>query len=373
MNCLPEGTLRAYLDEELAPAKRQEAVRHVAACPRCAERLAVLRRAADVARAVLAGPRPAGDAHTRQALARLRAQLHEQRITPTRVTWRDMLMRNNRVWRPVLAGLATVAILVGIFSFAPSRALARQLLSVFRVRRFAVIQVNPDQARLEQVAKSLEDKLLGGQPEVIADEPAVKVASLEEARRIAGFEVRMPRYFPGGSAPTFSVKGRSEQRLRFNRDGLVTLLQLADMDPKLVPAGFSEGAVTVLAPVMVAIASERYQIAQVRSPSITYPDGLEPRIVGEAGLRLMGLSAADAKRISATIDWTTTVVLPIPASIAEFREVEIAGSRGVMFWGREQKGQQNTAVLMWEKNDVVYMVSGPNSQEQLVQVAQSMF
>jgi superfamily II DNA or RNA helicase len=64
----------------------------------------------------------------------------------------------NQVWRPLLAGVLVLALLVGVYSFAPSRALARQLLSVFRVQKFAVIQVSPDQAQIEELGRVLEEK-----------------------------------------------------------------------------------------------------------------------------------------------------------------------------------------------------------------------
>ncbi|HUV93685.1 MAG TPA: hypothetical protein VMX14_02485, partial [Anaerolineae bacterium] len=68
-----------------------------------------------------------------------------------------MATNRGRLWRPVLGGVIVLALLVGVFSFAPSRALARQFLSIFRVRKFAIVQVNPDEAQLEQVARALED------------------------------------------------------------------------------------------------------------------------------------------------------------------------------------------------------------------------
>lgn len=275
-----------------------------------------------------------------------------------------------------MAGVVVLALLVGTFSFAPSRALARQLLSVFRVRRFVVVQISPDQAQLEQVGRALEDKLFVGQPEVVADEAPVVVASVEEARRMAGFDVRMPRVPPpGGGSPRIEVKGRTEYVFRFKREGLALLLEMAGMDPRLIPAGFSEGALRVSAPAAAYIRDGGMELVQVYNPSITYPDGIDPRIIGQAALRLMGVPPEDARRISERLDWSTTLLLPVPRDLAEFREVSIAGAEAVLLRPlRPQGGSNPGQALLWQKGDVVCMLTTTTTNaERIVQMAESMY
>ena len=315
-----------------------------------------------------------------------------------------MATNRGRLWRPVLGGVIVLALLVGVFSFAPSRALARQFLSIFRVRKFAIVQVNPDEAQLEQVARALEDTLFVGEPEVVVDEPAVVVGSIEEASEMAGFTVRMPQYLPGQGVTEIQVKGRSEFAFDVTRDGLVMLLQLADMDPAQVPSGWEVATVRVTIPSMVGIAFDRFLIGQVLDPTVEYPEGLDPRLVGEAGLRLLGLSPTEARRISEHIDWTNTVLLPIPADVAEFREVRVAGEEAVFLIPRYQQptpvpvdGQgvplvdpddeaqvfvgtdasselsRGESTLLWEKDGVLYFVVGHGGVEYLMQIAESMF
>ena len=286
-------------------------------------------------------------------------------------------MGGNRVraWRPVAAGLLVLAMLVAVFSFAPTRAVARQLLSVFRVRRFAVIQVNPDQARIEQAAGALQDKLSMLQPQMIVDEPVRQVGSLEEARSAAGFDVRVPTNLSSNEPITFTVKGRTEFALRLQRDALTTLLTLADMDPNLIPASFTEASITATVPAVVHIQHGKLELTEVRDPALDYPDDLDPRIIGEASLRILGLEPAEARRISETIDWTNTVLLPIPANIAEFREGTVAGVDAVLLSQRSAEGSDYRAgaAVVWEKDGVVYMISAPASFDTLVQLAESMF
>jgi len=323
-----------------------------------------------------------------------------------------MSANRGRFWRSALVGTVVLALLVGIFSFAPARALARQLLSVFRVRKFAIVQVNPDEAQLEQVGRALEEKLFVHEPEVIADEPMVEVGSIEEASALAGFQARMPRYLPGSGAPEdwpateIQVKGRSEFAFQATREALVFLVELAGMDPDRVAEGWDEATIRVIVPAAVGISNGRFQIGQVLDPTVEYPEGLDPSLVGEAGLRLFGLSPQEARRISEHIDWTNTVVLPIPSDVAEFQELQIAGEDAILLKPRyrpyqpepvqvdgqgrpvvSQEGEDQVLVgteasesltgneytLLWEKDGVLYFIVGRSGIETLVQIAESMF
>ena len=373
MTCVREGELHAYLDDELPPAVHEEVARHVSECADCRARLEEIGRTASSARQRLMAASPAAEPNAQRGLVRIRAQVHQQETVRPNI-FRRLSMRNrDRVWRPILAGVVVLALLVGVFSFAPTRAFARQLLSVFRVRRFAVIEVNPSEASLEEVGRTLQEKLFKYEPQVIVDEPVQEVASIEEARAAAGFEVRLPSYLPFTDTVKFAVKGRTEYAFRFDREGLTTLLQLAGMDPDQVPAGFTEGTVNATASAMAYIHRGSLEIIQVLDPVVDYPEGIVPRVIGEAGLRILGVSAADARRISESIDWTSTVLLPVPKSVAQFREVTVAGASAVLVVPQQAEGGQEPAVLLWQKDGVVYVVAAPRSLNELLQVAESMF
>jgi hypothetical protein len=371
-SCLAEGTLRAFLDGELVSDEREQVMRHLGSCNACRVRLAEVERHADLARQRLIAVTPTQEVDIRRARAQVQARMRQAGIVPS-TSLRRFVMRNmfqSRAWRPALAGVLVLAMLVGVFSFAPSAAVARQLLSVFRVRRFAVIQVSPDQAKMEEIGRSLQDKLFAGEPQVIANEPVRDVPSIEAARQAAGFNVRMPRTTLSTAPAQFSVKGRTELAQSFTRDGLVTLLQMAEMNPNLVPGDFVTGTVRAVAPATVHITLGNTQVIQVNNPSIDYPGGIDPRIIGQAGLRIMGLSAQDAQRISQSIDWTSTVLLPIPANMVEFRELSVAGQEAVLL---TTTSQEQRRVLLFQKDNVVYMLMGPITGEDLVQMAESMF
>lgn len=277
----------------------------------------------------------------------------------------------SRVWRPVLASALALAVIVGVFSFAPSRALARQLLAVFRVRQFAAIQVNPNQDQLEQIEQELIAKLFVSEPEILADEPEVQVANLEEAQALAGFAARKPSFAPGGDL-RLDVKGRTTYALRFTGEGLRALLTMADMSPDLAPPDLTEAEVVVTMPAAVHLGNERFDVIQIYHPEVEYPEGINAQLIGEAALRIMGLKASEARRIAQSIDWTSTLVLPVPSSIATFQEVAVAGETGILLTPRDDVSGEQRA-LLWQKDGLVYVISGSMAGETLLQVAESMF
>lgn len=294
-------------------------------------------------------------------------------------------MTRERAWRPVLAAGVVLVLLVGLLSFGPGRALARQVLSVFRVRRFAVVQVNPDEGRMEAVARQLENTLFVDEPEVIAEPEAVVVSSVEEAGALAGFAVHMPAYLPGDDDAEITVRGRSEYAWHYRGDGLRLLLELAEMDPASIPEGLGDGEVRATAGTAVTIERDGLAVHQIAEPSATYPDELDPGVVVEAGLRILGVEPEEAQRLSRRFDWETTLLVPVLAGAGEFRETEIAGADAVLVRAAEvdpdgspssdpdDGSYARRTTLLMERDGILYVIEANASFERLVQVAQSMF
>ncbi len=367
MNCIPLGELRDEAAGLLPPERHTAVAQHVAICAHCARALASARANASLVGERMQTLAPKDAPALESALAEFRAR------RSTHSTWYGgilMQAQRQRVWRPILAGALVLAMLVGVFSFAPSRALARELLSIFRVKKFAVVQINASEGNLEAISQQLGETLFASEPRTLADEPEQAVGSIEEARDLAGFEARMPGYLPGGDAH-FAVKGQTTAALPFTAEGLRTVLSMADMDPNAVPEGLTEAEVIVDMPAAVMVGNDAVQIMQVYNLQVEYPEGIDPQLFGEAGLRILGVEPGDARRISQNLDWTTTIILPVPTSMAEFQEVEIAGQTGVLLTSLQE--EPTVRVLLFEKDDIVYCLTGQIGADSLAQVAESLF
>ena len=122
--------------------------------------------------------------------------------------------------------------------------------------------------------------------------------------------------------------------------------------------------------------SSRLELIQSRSPEVSLPAGVDLARLGEVGLRILGLDAAEARRIAASVDWRSTLLVPVPANASSFRSVTVQGNPGLLItMTREGKvdGQRRRAgtVVMWTEGERVYALEGTLGPPDMIQVAES--
>ena len=87
-----------------------------------------------------------------------------------------------------------------------------------------------------------------------------------------------------------------------------------------MPEGLDGAVVSVrMSPAIFALykrGQDEFRFAQARAPEITLPEGLDLPRLGALGLQLAGLSAEEARLFARTIDWRSTVLVPVPARVA---------------------------------------------------------
>jgi hypothetical protein len=302
----------------------------------------------------------------------LRLRLREQggRTAPA-ATWRV---------RRVAAPLAAAAAVAVLFTLPQVRASAQSFLAMFRTVNFVAVPVDP--GRMEVLRSQDIDipKLLGERLEVIEDSgPATLFVSPEQAGAAAGIAVRQPAFVPPNSGlATISVRGQNRGRVSADVERLrevMNLLGIRDLD---VPDGLQGQVIDVRIPPIVTLTYERggesvVKLLQMATPEVSLPSGIDLAALGEIGLRILGLSLADARQFARAIDWTSTLLVPIPPGATEFRQVDVNGATGVLF-GREPdraRGRPGAGVVVWSKDDRVYALDGSIHTAELLQMALS--
>ncbi|MCA1554423.1 MAG: hypothetical protein LC737_08595, partial [Chloroflexi bacterium] len=119
---------------------------------------------------------------------------------------------------------------------------------------------------------------------------------------------------------------------------------------------------------------------QSKSPEVTLPEGVNLAQLGEIGLRIVGLSAAEAKQFAKNIDWHTTLLVPVPANAASFREVSVRNTAGLLITTggtggssfRSNDAPRQHSMLMWAEGDMVFSVEGGPVGTELVDFANSL-
>lgn len=380
------GRLRAYIDNDLPPAESSSVQLHLATCAKCREDVTALREQKDQVAARLAclEPPPAEIPDPVKSLARFRATARQPQPGPWNIVGRDIKMTARSLfvgrWRPVTIGLAALLFVAVLFSFAPVRQAAADFLSIFRVRKFAVIPIDPDQAaRLESLARSLESGGLS-EPATVREPGAPQaVADAAEASAVAGFPVRVPVALPEGSALSeFSTVSGPALHFEVDRPTMQALLSAAGVEEATLPTVETMvGDVDV--PVMVTQeytigGSGRISIVQVPSPEVSLSPEVDPTLLGQLGLQVLGLPPADARRVAEEIDWTSTLIIPLPTDVARSREITVDGTTGLLLEASSQgRPLRQESVLIWERDGVLYGVSGLNvAPSILIQVGDSL-
>jgi hypothetical protein len=294
-------------------------------------------------------PRPAA-----QALARLRLAVETQE--DARLVNRIGRLMMNRNRRYATAVLLFLVLFAAAFSFPAVRTAASDFLGLFRVQKFAAVSVSPEQiALLQQVA---EEGLMPGQVEVIEEPGELRlVDSLDDARRETGLSTVRTLSGREESAQIWVADG-GNGRLIVDLAGARAIVEAAGADPLLLPDSL-DGAqvdVTVFAGVQQQWA-DGTMLMQTASPEVDYPDDVDPTVLGEALLQVLGLNEDEASRLARSIDWTSTVLLPVPQDFASFNEVLVDGVSGLALNSVNGSG----SALLWQKDGVVYLLLGPDT------------
>ena len=266
------------------------------------------------------------------------------------------------------------------------RAAAREFLDLFRVQRFAAVPVDPE--RLDRLRTSGIDfrTFVGDQIEVIeeAQEPEV-VESLDLASSLAGLDARLPGEPPrNATLGDVAVVRPGAFRVRVDTEKLGELAGLLGVEDAHIPASWDGATIEVHAPPIVAMRYERedgeFSLLQSRGPEVLLPEGVEIAELGALGLRMAGMSAAEADLFAGRVDWRSTLLVPIPAQGGSFREVDVRGRKGLLVTGRQPKGVDPDgtsrpgrwqSVLLWADDDLVYAASGPGHGFEVLEMAQS--
>lgn len=378
MTHLTDDILRPYLDHELADAERGQAERHLADCADCREALRTLSARAAQVRARLDVLSPGPAEMSRPARAAL-AQFNRKEKTPM-----FQMLRSKRL-RPVWAGLTLVAILAVSLSFAPVRALAGNFLGIFRVQQVTVLPVDATHLKdltgnsplTDEISRLLADSVTVTQKQT---DPQ-PVASAAEAGQLAGLSVRLPA--SEASAPELTVQGEMAFQLVVDRERAQSLIEEAGYQDLHLPASVNGATVKVAIPASVTakygvcpksksdkpdpdqrgsvgrLYPDCVVFVQMTSPTVTAPPDLDLEQLAEIGLQMTGMTAQQANDYSQTVNWATTLVIPIPANAATYQSVSVDGVTGTLI--QRPADDAPEYALVWVKGGVIYGVAAVGS------------
>ncbi|MBI3764858.1 MAG: hypothetical protein HY260_23710 [Chloroflexi bacterium] len=378
---LTDSQLRVNLDHGLREFERP-AAEHLAACADCRRRAEVIAARAQRIAAHLAaldslpGSVPADAA---AGLARFRSR---RDVAQQKETFMFSRIFNQR-FRPAWGVLAVAALVAVSLGFAPVRAWAGEFLGLFRVQQITVLSI--DTTRLDDLsgnttlAKQLSQLL--SDSVTVTKEPGkpTVVASAAEASQLAGFNVRLWSDSP--TSPQLTVQDGTAFQFVVRRDLAQSILNDAGRSDLQLPASLDGATISVQIPAGVSAgygdcpqideqtgeavaqrgsAGRRFInciiLAEGPSPTVTTPPDVDLPQLAEIGLQFSGMTAEQARELSHTVDWTSTLVVPLPRNAASYEQVEVDGVTGYMI--RRPTDDAPQFALLWVKDGIIYAIGG---------------
>lgn len=391
MNCIVDGSLRAHIDRELSAPESNEVEQHLLSCSACRARVEAIEASASAIHRRMGALLPQQeDVDPGLAYGRYceRYQNLESAGWPARVFsgWR----------RPVWGGLAAACALLAVLSFAPGRSWAQKILSMLRVQKVAVVPVDlsavtspgGDRGRERLISQLISDNV------VVTMKPGKpsSVSSAEEAGQLAGFKIRTLGGL--GSPQQISVSDEGAFHMTLDRDRIQAVLDQAGRSDIQIPASVDGSTVAVHIPRLVnlrygncpppaaqsALSSSVGEssrescidFVQVPSPIISVPPALNIAALAEAGLQLTGMSAAEAQAFCKTVDWSSTLVIPVPQNGGSYRTIPVDGVNGTLIETLPHDNFIGRYALIWVKNGVVYSIGGKGTSSRALSAAESL-
>jgi hypothetical protein len=277
------------------------------------------------------------------------------------------------------AAAASVVALAFAFTLPSVRSAAEAFLDYFRVVNFAGVAFDPQRAA-ELWSNSSVDlpTMIGEQVSGEPPAPPVAYSTLDEASAAAQTPLRAPTWLPQGfELKGVEVVGAHEFSVTGDTAKLQQVLAALGIDDLAVPAGLDGQVVAVSVPPIARIVYDdgkrQIGLLQSRSPVVSFPAGVDLASFAEIGLRLLGLGRAEAYNLAQSIDWRTTLLVPVPVSAATFHQVEVGNGTGLAIEAGDPTGQRRPgdSVVLWSNADSVYALRGPIRATDLLLIAQS--
>ena len=289
-------------------------------------------------------------------------------------------------------GVTTLLVLMLVIAVPGTRALASELLNLFRVQRVQVLPV--DFTGMEQfngvvgndISQLISDSV------TMTKQPGdpVTVSDADEASSLAGFNVRIPK----DSTPSqINVMNGASFSLTVDRDKAQALLEEAGRGDLVLPEAIDGAVISVEIPASVSIAfgtcpepsneseAEREMqremetsgspgrvykdcviLAEIPSPVVSAPASVDVAQLAQIALEFSGMSSEEAATFTDTVDWTSTLVVPIPKNAASYEQVTIDGVTGTLIQRPSDDAPQFS--LLWVKDGILYAIGGLGSDSQ---------
>ena len=294
-------------------------------------------------------------------------------------------------YRTVWVSLVTLAILAASLTIPQVRVIGNSFLGLFRVEQIEAVDVGISLSTLPQEMEhnfEAVDNLIGDQLSIDKIVQPILVEDIGETRAMVGFAAREPTY-PQDEKQIYYQEATTV-RLVIDQERWQALIDTMGYGSFTIPksADGEEVAIHIPAGVVVGIGDCLYNeinevklghpetenctvFLQSNSPTVEAPPGVDINKAGQLLLQALGMSPAEAEQFSSTINWATTLVVPVPSDM-EYRQVMVEGVKGIYLEEETYPGEKAVYTLMWLKDDVLNALIGDGSLEDALKTVESL-
>ncbi|ABY93963.1 MULTISPECIES: DUF2275 domain-containing protein [Thermoanaerobacter] len=354
--CYDEGTLQAYIDNELDEITAKNVEEHLKTCDVCREKLEELKSINEF---------------TSKALETTNIDLNE-----AWASFNEKLSENNKKggifamftkYKKAIAAAIVIAFIAASVFFPPLKNVEAKLLNLLRLNKMQVITITPDDMRQIQNEfyrrdiknidlKEYGEILKNGGPEGYDVSPN----EIDKLKSMVDYEIKLP------TDSNFEIEHiyvGKDQGFEFvlNIDKINELIKTFG-GTHLFPSELNKKPVILNIGKTVNIsmkdknASENYRgihISINNAPEVIVPEGVDVDKVIDALANLPFLPDHLKKQIADVNNWKET--LPIPITEAQsVQEINIRGNKAFLI---TSKYSPDTVTLAWNENGVMYALS----------------
>jgi hypothetical protein len=296
--------------------------------------------------------------------------------------------------RVLWATIAAVIIVIGIFALPPGRNLASKFFSSLRMQDVQTVNVNLSAFVGPNANHTLQDmvtQMISDTVNVTENEKTQPAQNAAEASRLAGFSVKLPA--KRKDAPELAVGGERAFDLTVDRARLQAILKEAGRPDLTLPESMNGATISVKIPRIVRARygdcpgmpratanvatptpnttqySSCVVLSEGPSPVVNVPSGIDFEQLAQIGLELAGMTPDQSRQFLETVNWKSTLAMPIPRFMRSYEAVEINGVKGTLLNMAGRRGP--TYTLIWAKNGIAYSLTGYGDPGDAVPLANS--
>jgi hypothetical protein len=387
---LSEDVLQAHMDRELSEQESEATRQHLEKCMSCKELFSSIQQSQSEIQTRLNTLVPDED------------DLPEPHVLLEKVnTSSPQTLARKIRWKPAWAAVIATCALAAALYLEPVRVWATEFLSLFRVQRITVVRIDP--ANIQQLEEGLfgresqrrMEQFLSDNAHVTKHGERKTVQNANEAARLAGFGVRMPTKLETPSR--IHVQPAVDASFEIDVEELQNVLDDAgrsdvripeDLDGKTIQFNIPASVTALFGkcpdPEEVRDRTSRRQKArqyaeckifiQMPTPVVVAPPSLNAAELGTEMLKLFGFTDDQAREFSKSIDWTTTLVVPLPLhDTMNVAEVDVDGVKGQLFSSQHPRLEISDAYnLLWIRDGHLYSLMGRGTADEAIAIANSL-